>query len=176
MPLRAESTIAATTPSAISSATTKMSMAFGRKRDSKTRPAVLVRDATLAAVADRLDHGHADVSGLLLDRVDHRLDALADDHCLDLDHCNHLRFVVPGGPVPPAPSSLADSLAHADDAEAARGVQPQAGAVFSGKIAVWIVQMPARSLVSISSVQQRAPDPAALPVACDVDARLDDAA
>src|SRR4051812_43961098 len=36
--------------------------------------AVLVRDAALAPVADRLDHGHADVARLLLDRVDHRLD------------------------------------------------------------------------------------------------------
>src|SRR6266516_98116 len=47
---------------------------------------VLVRDAALAPVTDRLDHRHADVSGCLLDRVDHRLDALPDDDCLDLVH------------------------------------------------------------------------------------------
>ena len=50
------------------------------------RPAILVRDAALASVTDRLDHRHADVPGGVLDRVDHRLDALTDDHCLDLDH------------------------------------------------------------------------------------------
>src|SRR5689334_13164664 len=40
--------------------------------------AVLVRDPALAAVADRLDHGHADMAGRVLDGVDHGLDALAD--------------------------------------------------------------------------------------------------
>src|SRR6185437_13109731 len=48
--------------------------------------AVLVRDPALAAVPDRLEHGHADVARLALDRVDDRLDALPDDHRLDLDH------------------------------------------------------------------------------------------
>src|SRR6266850_4732682 len=38
LPLRAASTIAVITSSAISSATTKTSIAFGRNRDSKTRP------------------------------------------------------------------------------------------------------------------------------------------
>src|SRR5215217_1109264 len=33
-------------------------------------PPVLVRDAALAAVTDRLDHGHADVPRRLLDRID----------------------------------------------------------------------------------------------------------
>jgi hypothetical protein len=37
-------------------------------------------------VSDRLDHGHADVAGGLLDRVDDRLHALADDDGLDLYH------------------------------------------------------------------------------------------
>ena len=49
-------------------------------------PAVLVRDPTLTAVTDRLDDGHAHMPRLLLDRVDHRLDALADDDGLDLGH------------------------------------------------------------------------------------------
>src|SRR5438477_3309223 len=48
--------------------------------------AVLVRDAALAPVTDRLDHRHADVPGCVLDRVDHRLDALPDDDGLDLVH------------------------------------------------------------------------------------------
>src|SRR6266850_1880555 len=48
--------------------------------------AVLVRDAALATVADRLDHGHADVACGVLDRVDHGLHALSDDDCFDLLH------------------------------------------------------------------------------------------
>ena len=49
-------------------------------------PAVLVRDAALAPVPDRLDHRDADVARLFLDGVDHRLDPLADHDCLDLRH------------------------------------------------------------------------------------------
>src|SRR3989442_1196364 len=41
--------------------------------------AVLVRDAALAAMTDRLDHRHADVTCRVLDGVDHRLHALSDD-------------------------------------------------------------------------------------------------
>ena len=85
-PVRAASTIASTTASASSSRTTNVSCALGRNRDSKTRPAVLVRDAALAAVPDRLDHRDADVTGVLLDRVHHRLDPVADDDRLDLHH------------------------------------------------------------------------------------------
>src|ERR671936_2419704 len=48
--------------------------------------AILVRDAALPTVTDRFDHRHADVSRFVLDRVDHRLDALAYDDCLDFDH------------------------------------------------------------------------------------------
>src|SRR5580765_150611 len=48
--------------------------------------AVLVGDAALLAVADCLDHGHADVTRCVFDRVDHGLDALADDDRLDLVH------------------------------------------------------------------------------------------
>src|SRR3954454_13050713 len=48
--------------------------------------AVLVCHAALASVTDRLDHRDADVSGRVLDRVDHRLDTLADDYRFDLVH------------------------------------------------------------------------------------------
>src|SRR5437867_1441761 len=48
--------------------------------------AVLVRDAALAAVPDRLDHGHADVPGRLLDCIDHGLDPLPDHYRLQLHH------------------------------------------------------------------------------------------
>src|SRR5207249_11487210 len=40
--------------------------------------AVLMRDPGLPAVTDRLDDGHSDMSGLLLDRVDHDLDPFAE--------------------------------------------------------------------------------------------------
>src|SRR5262245_43568270 len=48
--------------------------------------AVLVCDAALPSVADRLDDGHADVTGRILDGVDHGLDPLADHDRLDLHH------------------------------------------------------------------------------------------
>src|SRR3954452_15250032 len=59
---------------------------LGQEARFEDAAAVLVRDAALPAVADRLDDRHADVPGLLLDRVDHRLDPLPDHHRLDLDH------------------------------------------------------------------------------------------
>src|SRR5579884_569664 len=49
-------------------------------------PPVLVRDAALLAVADGLDHGDPHVPRGLLDRVDHRLDPLADHDRLHLHH------------------------------------------------------------------------------------------
>src|SRR5437764_7137342 len=48
--------------------------------------AVLVRDAALASVPDRLDDPDAHVARLLLDRVDDRLDPLSNHDRLDLDH------------------------------------------------------------------------------------------
>ena len=59
---------------------------LGQEARLEDPPPVLVRDPALAAVPDGLDHRHADVAGVLLDRVHDRLDAVADDHCLDLDH------------------------------------------------------------------------------------------
>ena len=89
LPLRAASTIAATTASATSSSTTNVrTPSAGTGLEDPA--AVLVRDAALAAVADRLDHRHPDVSGLVLDRVDHGLDALPDDDRLDLGHRTRL--------------------------------------------------------------------------------------
>jgi hypothetical protein len=52
--------------------------------------AVLVCDPALPAVAYGLDHCHADVAGLLLDRVDHDLDPLAQHDGLDLPHRGHV--------------------------------------------------------------------------------------
>ena len=88
-------------------------------------PAVLVRDPALPAVADRLDHRHADVPGRVLDRVDHRLDALADDDGLDLDHSITSASSFQQDGVAPEAVALADALAHADDAEADAVVQLQ---------------------------------------------------
>jgi hypothetical protein len=85
-PVRAASAIAATTARRARPRRRTSRSAFGRKRDSNDAAAVLVRDAALAPVPDRLDDRHADVAGLLLDRVDHGLDPLPHDHRLDLDH------------------------------------------------------------------------------------------
>src|SRR5262249_43805522 len=111
--------------------------------------AVLVSHAPLAAVADRLQHGDADVTGCVLDGVDHRLYPLADHHRL------HLR---------PAHSSLlsiSPVLPQARSSCALRSRVPTTRkphrrcssilATFSGKIDVWIVQIPAAS----ASVQSR---------------------
>ena len=55
-------------------------------------PPVLVGDATLLAVPDRLDHGDADVPGLGLDRIHHRLDAVANDDRLNFHHLRPPRW------------------------------------------------------------------------------------
>src|SRR5204863_3106460 len=49
-------------------------------------PPVLVCDPALPAVPDRLDDRDAYMSGRVLDRVDHRLDALPYHDCLHLHH------------------------------------------------------------------------------------------
>ena len=72
--------------STMSSATTKIEQRLRQEPRLEDAAAVLVRDAALAAVADRLDHRHADVAGRVLDGVDHRLDALTDDDRFDLVH------------------------------------------------------------------------------------------
>ena len=86
LPLRAASTIAAMTSVGDLVADDERQVRLRQEARLEHAPAVLVRDPALAAVADRLDHRHADVARLLLDRVDHRLDALADHDRLDLDH------------------------------------------------------------------------------------------
>ena len=55
------------------------------------------------------------------------------------------------------PSRLAIRSASPDDPEAAALVQGD-GARFSGKIEVWIVQMPAASASEIRRLEQRAAD------------------
>ena len=82
---------------------------------------VLVRDASLAAVADRLDHGDADVAGVLLDGVHHGLDAVADDDRL---HFLHLP-VLPRWTNKKAPElagSAEASLPHREPSSAPPGV------------------------------------------------------
>ena len=59
---------------------------LGQEAGLEDTPPVLVGDAPFPPVPDRLDDRHADVAGALLDRVDHRLDPLAHDDRLHLDH------------------------------------------------------------------------------------------
>ena len=116
---------------------------------------VLVRDSAPAAMADRLDDGDPDVSRELLDRIDHGLDALPSHHCLDLDHgallsmkttsrqtplCRPIRSRVPTTRKPQRLCSSSD-------------------ATFSGKIPVWIVQIPSSSERRISSSSNARPTP-----------------
>src|SRR4029079_2134199 len=55
-------------------------------------PAGLLRDPALPAVTDRLDDGHADVAGRILDGIDHGLDPLPDHDRLNLYHALLLPF------------------------------------------------------------------------------------
>src|SRR4029453_12577377 len=121
-------------------------------------PAVLVRDAALATVADRLDHGHAHMPGFVLDRVDHRLDALADHDRFDLDHW-----------IPSLRRSRKTVSLHTPSRFAIRSRVPTTrnphrkcsarDAPLSGKTDVWIVQMPASAAPSISVSRRVRPMP-----------------
>src|SRR2546425_6383642 len=120
--------------------------------------AVFVRDAALAPVSDRLDDRDADVTGLLLDRVDHRLDTLADDDRLDLDHVitslRRSRNTVSRH----TPSRFAIRSRVPTTRKPQRSCSARL-ARFSGKIAVWIVQMPAASAPAISASSNLRPIP-----------------
>ena len=85
LPLRAASTIASTTRPARSSGATKTSSAFGRKRDSKTRPrysCVIPRWRPWPTASITVTPTWP---ACVLDGVDHGLDPLADHDRLDLD-------------------------------------------------------------------------------------------
>src|SRR5262249_14164680 len=121
--------------------------------------AVFVRDPALTPVADRLDHGDAHVSGGLLDRVDHRLDALADDDCFDLDHWSITSLLRSIRTVSrQRPSRLAMRRRTPTTRNPTRWCSFR-DASFSGKIEVWIVQIPAASLLAISSCIRESPMP-----------------
>ena len=81
-----------TAPSTMSSETTNVEQRLRQEARLEHAPAVLVRDAALATVADRLDHRHADMPRRFLDRVDHRLDPLSQHDGLDLHHAFSSRF------------------------------------------------------------------------------------
>ena len=137
--------------------------------------AVLVRHAALASVADRLDHGHAHVAGLRLDRVDHRLDPLADHDRLDLRH------VITSLRRSRTTTSLQTPSSFPSRSCVPTTRKPHFScsarlASFSGKTPVWIVQIPSCLGALEQPLEQRAPDSPALPLVVDVDAVLDDAA
>src|SRR5437763_395004 len=118
-------------------------------------PAVLVRDPALPAVADRLDDRHAHMPGRFLDGIDHRLDALADDDRLDLDHTiTSLRRSI-RTLSRQRPSRLAIRLRTPTTRKPTRSCSFRA-ASFSGKIDVWSYENPARSLFALSaSISER---------------------
>src|SRR5262249_51525104 len=122
-------------------------------------PAVLVGDAALASVADGLDHGHADVTGLVLDRIDHRLDPLADHDRL------HLRHV----PTTSERRSSRSTSRHTPFSCPRRSCTPtrrkpqtmcsRTLALFSGKIPARNVQIPDVSDRSINASSSSRPTP-----------------
>ena len=63
---------------------------LGQEPRLEDAPAVLVCDPLFAAVPDGLDHGDADMTGLLLDRLHHGLDAVAYDDRFDFGHGSRL--------------------------------------------------------------------------------------
>src|SRR4029079_10660041 len=119
--------------------------------------AVLVRHASLAAVADCLDHGHADVSGRVLDGVDHGLDALADDDRLHLRPA-HVVLLSSSTVSRQTPSSCAIRSRVPTTRKPQRSCNAML-AVFSGKIEVWIVQIPAASASAHSCSRSMWPSP-----------------
>ena len=138
-------------------------------------PAVLVRDAALAPVPDRLDHRDADVARLLLDGVDHGLDPLADDNCLDLRHptTSDRRSSNNTSRQTPFSSPMRSRT------PTSRKPQPRWRrrlALFSGKIPACSVQIPAASRERDQRFEQRPPDAPALRPRGDVDTVLGDAA
>src|SRR3954453_12692063 len=115
---------------------------------------VLVRDAALASVTDCLDDGHADVTGLVLDGVDHRLDALAHDDGLDLDHKRRSRKTVS--------LQIPSRFAIRSRVPTTRNPQRSCSAIdarFSGKIDVWIIQIPDAWAASINPSSSCLPTP-----------------
>ena len=84
--------------------------------------AVLVRDAPLAAVADRLEDGHTDVTGLRLDRVDDRLLMTTASTLTTAPPLEPTRGLMP--PRRPRPAAVVDE--HYDDRSAGRDAPAQA--------------------------------------------------
>src|SRR5215204_2934390 len=118
-------------------------------------PPVLVSDPPLAPVADRLDHRHADVARLLLHRVDHRLDALANHDRLDLDHVDLRSIRTTSRQTPPCWPSRSRVPTTRNPQRSCSASE----ASFSGKIPVWIVQIPLRSARAINSSRSAFPTP-----------------
>src|SRR5437764_6225680 len=121
-------------------------------------PPVLVRDAALASVTDRLDHRDADVACLLLDGVDHGFDALADDYGFDLDHSITSLRRSRKMTSRQLPSSCPIRSRMPTSRKPKRFRSARLGS-FSGKTPVSSVQMPACSVLSIRRSSSAAPMP-----------------
>src|SRR5512133_2284408 len=120
--------------------------------------AVFVCDPTFAAVPDRFDDRHADVAGLLLDRVDHDLDPLSQDDCFDLRHVTTSlrRSSRTTSRQMPCRRPLRSWVPSTRKPKRRRS--PRLGS-FSGKTPVWSVQIPPRSELSIAAANSSLPTP-----------------
>src|SRR5918995_2895401 len=128
---------------------------LGQEARLEDPPAILVRDAALPPVADRLDDRDADMTGLLLDRVDHRLDPLSDHNCLDLDHADLRSMKTTSRQTP----WCWPSRSRVPTTRNPQRLCSSIDASFSGKIPVWIVQIPSPSARLISSSSSARPTP-----------------
>ena len=129
----------------LSSSTTKIEQRLRQEARLEDAPAVLVRDAALAAVADRLDHGHADVARLPPRRRRSPSRSARGSPLPRPSSSDHLRSSFEQQHV--APHAVA--ARRAARARRRRGSRSRDGArrlaLFSGKIPAWSVQMPAAS-------------------------------
>src|SRR5262245_43112428 len=119
-------------------------------------PPVLVGDPALAAVADRLDHGDSDMTGVL-HRVDHGFDPLPDHDCLDL-HPAHDPLLSSRTVSRQTPSSC-PIRSRVPTRRNPQRLWNSMLATLSAKIDAWTVQMPASSAFSSSWSSSARPTP-----------------
>src|SRR2546425_1375962 len=177
LPLRAASTIASTTVSAIEVSTMNTSSALGRNRDSNTRPRYSCvtprsRPWPIASITVTPTWPLASSTASITVSTRSRM-TTASTLITRLPLSPASAFHQDG--VAPEAVALADPLAHADHAEADRAMQLQGRFVLREDRRL---DRPNRVALAPldQALHQRAADAAALGVARDVDARLRDAA
>src|SRR5262249_59657366 len=114
-----------------------------------------VRDAALPSVPERLHDRDADVPCLVFDRVDHRLDALTDHVCLDLDQ----RALLSSSTTSRQTPSSRPIRSRTPTSRKPKRLSTARLVSFSGKTPVSSVQMPPASLSGTSFSSSIVPTP-----------------